>query len=36
MIVTSLAMTFQAAFELLSWVLTQFICVRPRKSRGWS
>ena len=36
MIVTSLAMTFQAAFEALSWLLTQSICARPRKSRGWS
>ena len=36
MIVTSLASTFQAALEALSWVLTQFICRVPRKSRGWS
>jgi hypothetical protein len=35
MIVTSLAMTFHAALEALSRVLTQFIWVRPRKSRGW-
>jgi hypothetical protein len=27
MIVTSLASTFQAAFELLSWALSQFICL---------
>jgi hypothetical protein len=36
MIVTSLAITFQRALEAASASLTQFICGRPRKSRGWS
>ena len=36
MIVTSLARTFQAAFELFSWVLSQFIWRVPRNVRGWS
>ena len=35
MIMTSLAMTFQAAFDVVQARLTQPICLRPRKSRGW-
>ena len=35
MIVTSLAITFQAAFEVFSWFLMYAICCGPRKSRGW-
>jgi len=34
-IMTSLPITFQAAFEESSRRLAQAICLRPSRSRGW-